>query len=107
MQRTVQGKARRENQNFCSWSIPESLPTQRGFFRTLIHLEVDNIDTMTVSDLIVQCTVSNIQYKCLVPIYVYPEMKLLFPKQNYKCSVSQFLHSYVCERFIYFHDWSS
>jgi hypothetical protein len=24
-----------------------------------------------------------IQYKCLVPIYVFPEMKLLFPKQNY------------------------
>jgi hypothetical protein len=23
-----------------------------------------------------------IQYKCLVPIYVFPEMKLLFPKQN-------------------------
>jgi hypothetical protein len=21
--------------------------------------------------------------KCLVPIYVFPEMKLLFPKQNY------------------------
>ncbi len=24
-----------------------------------------------------------IQYKCLVPIYICPEMKLLFPKQNY------------------------
>ncbi len=24
-----------------------------------------------------------IQYKCLVPIYVFLEMKLLFPKQNY------------------------
>jgi hypothetical protein len=24
-----------------------------------------------------------INYKCLVPIYVFPEMKLLFPKQNY------------------------
>ncbi len=24
-----------------------------------------------------------IQYKCLVPIYVLPKMKLLFPKQNY------------------------
>ncbi len=23
----------------------------------------------------------NIQYECLVPIYVFPEMKLLFPKQ--------------------------
>jgi hypothetical protein len=24
-----------------------------------------------------------IQHHCLVPIYVFPEMKLLFPKQNY------------------------
>jgi hypothetical protein len=24
-----------------------------------------------------------IQYKSLVPIYVFPEMKLLFPKLNY------------------------
>jgi hypothetical protein len=24
----------------------------------------------------------DIQYKCLVPIYVFPEMNLLFPKQN-------------------------
>jgi hypothetical protein len=24
-----------------------------------------------------------IQYKCLVPIHVFLEMKLLFPKQNY------------------------
>jgi hypothetical protein len=24
-----------------------------------------------------------IQYKCLVPVYVFPEMKLFFPKQNY------------------------
>jgi hypothetical protein len=24
-----------------------------------------------------------IQYKCLVPIYVFPVMKLLFPKHNY------------------------
>ncbi len=24
-----------------------------------------------------------ILYKCLVAIYVFPEMKLLFPKQNY------------------------
>jgi hypothetical protein len=63
MQKTVQAKAWRQNQNFCSWSIPESLPTQRGIFRTLIHLEVDNIDTMTVRDLIVQCTVSETHCK--------------------------------------------
>jgi hypothetical protein len=34
-----------------------------------------------------------IQYKCLVPIYVLPEMKLLFPKQNYNVlSPSSFVH---------------
>jgi hypothetical protein len=32
-------------------------------------------------------------------------MKLLFPKQVY--SVSQFLHSYICETFIYFQDRSA
>jgi hypothetical protein len=25
---------------------------------------------------------ARIQYKCLVPIYVFPEIKLLFPKRN-------------------------
>jgi len=25
---------------------------------------------------------ARIQYKCLVPIYIFPEMKLIFPKQN-------------------------
>ncbi len=34
-----------------------------------------------------------IQYKCLVPIYVYPEMKLLFPKQNFNVlSPSSYIH---------------
>ncbi len=34
-----------------------------------------------------------IQYKCLVPIYVFPEMKLLFPKQNYNVlSPSSYTH---------------
>jgi hypothetical protein len=28
-----------------------------------------------------------IQYKCLVPIYAFPEMKLSFPKQNYNYNV--------------------
>ncbi len=41
-----------------------------------------------------------IQYKCLGPFNVFPEMKLLFPKQNNNV-LSQFLHSYICERFIY------
>jgi hypothetical protein len=44
-----------------------------------------------------------IQYKCLVPIYVFPEMKLcslVLSKTELECSVSQFLHSYICERFM-------
>jgi hypothetical protein len=33
------------------------------------------------------------QYKCLVPIYVFPEIKLLFPKQNYNVpSPSSYTH---------------
>jgi hypothetical protein len=43
-----------------------------------------------------------IQYKCLVSIYVFQEMKLLFPKRNIMfSSVSQFLHSHIYERFIF------
>jgi hypothetical protein len=45
--------------------------------------------------------------KCLDSIDVFPEMKLrglLFSKQN---SVSQFPHSFICERFIYSQDWSA
>jgi hypothetical protein len=37
-----------------------------------------------------------IKYKCLVPIYVFPEMKLcslVISKTELECSVSQFLHS--------------
>jgi hypothetical protein len=46
-----------------------------------------------------------IQNKCLVPIYAFPEMKPLFPKQNYNVL---FLSSYThCERFIYFQDRSA
>ncbi len=56
----------------------------------------------------VHCTANEgpvrIQYKCVVPIYVFPEMKLLFSKQNYNVSFPQVLHLYICERFIYFQD---
>jgi hypothetical protein len=46
-----------------------------------------------------------IQYKCRVPIYVFPEMKLLFPKQNYNVlSPSSYTHIYVRDRFICFQD---
>jgi hypothetical protein len=46
------------------------------------------------------------QYKCLVPIFLFPEMKLLFPKYNYNVlSPSSYTHIY--ERFIYFQDRST
>jgi hypothetical protein len=55
-----------------------------------------------------------IQYKCLVPIYVFPEMKLrglitVFPKQNNNVLSPnlEFTHSCICERFIYSLDWSA
>ncbi len=51
-----------------------------------------------------------ILYKCLLPIYVLPEKKLLFPKQNFYnvLSPSSYtIHSFICERFIYFRDRSA
>ncbi len=48
-----------------------------------------------------------IQYKCLVPIYVFPEMKLcglVISKTELLCFASQFSHSCICERFIYSQD---
>ena len=48
-----------------------------------------------------------IQYKCLIPIYVFPEMKLLFPKQNYNVlSPSSYTHRHG-ERFLCFQDRSA
>ncbi len=41
-----------------------------------------------------------IQYKCLVPIYVFPEMKLLFPKQNYNV-LSPSSYTYISVRNLY------
>jgi hypothetical protein len=42
-----------------------------------------------------------IQYKCLVPIYVFSEMKLLFPKKNYNVlSPSSYTHISVRDLYI-------
>jgi hypothetical protein len=42
-----------------------------------------------------------IQYKCLVPIYIFPEMKLLFPKHNYNVlSPSSYTHKSVRDLYI-------
>jgi hypothetical protein len=53
---------------------------------------------------------ARIQYKCLVPIHVFPEMKpcsLVISKTELLCSFSQFLHSCICDRFIYSQDQSA
>jgi hypothetical protein len=48
-----------------------------------------------------------IQYKYMVHIYIFPEIKLLFfPKQNYN-DLSPNSYTHICERFIYFQDWSA
>ncbi len=40
-------------------------------------------------------------YKCLVPIYVFPEMKLLLPKQNYNVlAPSSYTHISVRDLYI-------
>jgi hypothetical protein len=41
-----------------------------------------------------------IQYKCMIPIYVFPEMKLLFPKQNYN-SLSPSSYTHISVRDLY------
>ncbi len=41
----------------------------------------------------------------MVSIYVFPEKKLIFPKQYYNVlSPSSFTQICICERFIYFQD---
>ncbi len=43
-----------------------------------------------------------IQYECPVPIYVFPEMKLSFPKQNYNVlSPSSYTHISVRDLYIF------
>jgi hypothetical protein len=45
-----------------------------------------------------------IQYKCLGPIYLFPEMKLLFPKQNYNVPCPYLYEIYI---YIYIQDRSA
>ncbi len=71
------------------------------------HLQVERVKGRRChfAHLCVQCTANEgpvtIQYKCLVPIYVFPEVKLrassLFPKQNYNAlSPNFYIHVSVC-----------
>jgi hypothetical protein len=36
-----------------------------------------------------------------------PGNKTVISETELLCSVSQFLHLYICERFVYFQDWSA
>ncbi len=36
-----------------------------------------------------------------------PRIETVISKTESYCSISQILHSYICERFIYFQDWSA
>jgi hypothetical protein len=61
------------------------------FFALIKHAGKLYIKRTTVKLVVPYCVIAytanelpvRIQYKCLVPIYVFLEMKLLFPKQNY------------------------
>ncbi len=48
-----------------------------------------------------------IQYKCLVPIYVFLEMKLLFPEQNYNVLSPKSYRPISVRDFIYFQERSA
>jgi hypothetical protein len=54
-------------------------------------------------ELLANPAVVRIQYKCLVPIYVFPQMILLIPKQNYNVlSPSSYNHISVRDLYIYY-----
>jgi hypothetical protein len=42
-----------------------------------------------------------IQYKCLVPIYLFPEIKQLFPKQNYNVLSPSSYNTHISVRDLY------
>jgi hypothetical protein len=44
---------------------------------------------------------AKILYKCMVPIYVFPEMNLLFPKIIIIFCLSVPSHKNICDKFIY------
>jgi hypothetical protein len=61
-----------------------------------------------VSTLVHQCHLNALQCKCLVHIYIcIPRNETVSSKTELQNSFSQFLHSYICERFIYFQDQSA
>jgi hypothetical protein len=60
-----------------SWRSGRPLPPADPGLNQL-QVEIQRIQEYTANEGLVR-----IQYKCLVPIYIFPELKLLFPKQNY------------------------
>ncbi len=86
--------------------LPDStLSPSQGLRIWLLDIPQTAIDTciLCFSPPIAKEVSVTIQYKCLVPIYVFPELKLLSLKQNYNVlSPSSF-----SQRFIYFQDGSA
>ncbi len=76
----------------------------QGYAQEGLHLW----DKSTISNPCVHCIHTanegpvRIEYKCLVPIHAFPEMKLFFPKQNYNVlSPSSYTHVSVRDLYIF------
>jgi hypothetical protein len=88
------------------WHIWLVLGLSRGRVRFLNFLGVNDFIAQKVYfSRLMQAYIGlitvRIQYKCLVPIYVFPEMKLLFLKQNYYAlSPSSYTHISVRDLYI-------
>ncbi len=74
-----------------------------------IWAQANNCSIRTANDVDRTITSLRIKYECLVPIYVFPEMKLSRYFQNriimFCLSIPTLIY-YICERFIYFQDLS-
>ncbi len=78
------------NQNECPY----------GYF-----CDSDNVCTLMSQGICKECPANEgpvrIQYNCLISIYVFSEMKLLFPKHNYNVlSPSSYIHVSVRDLYI-------
>ncbi len=97
---------------FLLWSDEYCLPTYpfiyckrragENLIKCLVPIYV--LPEMKLPGLVISENSENL-IKCLVPIYVLPEMKLpslVISKTELQCSVSQFPHSCICEQYIYY-----
>ncbi len=93
------------SQTNCRNFKPEFRSMERTVDGMKLHREKYSGDFIRLLRIICRnCTKDMKNYHQNYTANKFPEMILLIPKQNY--NVSQFLHSYICERFIYFQDRS-